>query len=70
MKGKSPMLMTAGVFAAKLGGARSVDWIRQRADRGDIPCQRDSADRRMFDERSLVVAQRLIAATDRWGRAV
>jgi hypothetical protein len=53
----SPQLLTIGEVAWR--ARRSVEWVRKHADAGDLPHSRDSAGRRLFDQRAVDAALRL-----------
>jgi hypothetical protein len=49
--------MTVGDLAWHV--RRSPEWVRRHSDTGEIPHERDSAGRRLFDEESIAAARRL-----------
>lgn len=55
-------LYTTGRLAARIG--RGEDWVRAKADAGEIPFVRDSVGRRMFDGHGLNAALKLVVKRD------
>jgi hypothetical protein len=55
---REPELRTIGALARAVN--RSIDWCRDKSDRGQIPHIRDSDGRRLYDADAVDAALRLL----------